>query len=143
MAFLHETGEDRLFISVITLAELRRAALKTGGRVKSALDAWLRVDLLERFSGRIVDITIPVAEPWGELMADAKQRGIALHAMDGFLAATARAHNQTLVTRNVKNFAPFGLPYRFSIPGAANEIHPLCAGGLACLPCVELLATIG
>ena len=84
--------------------------MKTGGSVKSALDAWLRVDLPERFSGRIVDITIPVADLWGELMAEAKQRGIALHAMDGFLAATARAHNQTLVTRNVKDFAPYGLP---------------------------------
>ena len=111
MAFLHETDEDRLFISVITLAELRRGvALKTGGRVKSALDAWLRIDLPERFSGRIVDITVSVADLWGELMAGAKQRGIALHAMDGFLAATARARNQTLVTRNVKDFAPFGLP---------------------------------
>jgi toxin FitB len=111
IAFLHETDEDRLFISVITLGELRRGvALKTDGRVKSALDAWLRGDLLERFSGRIVDITIPVADLWGELMADAKQRGIGLHAMDGFLAATARVHNQTLVTRNVKDFVPFGLP---------------------------------
>lgn len=66
--------------------------------------------ILERFSGRIVDITAPIADLWGELMAGARQRGIALHAMDGFLAATARAHNQTLVTRNVKDFAPFGLP---------------------------------
>lgn len=111
MAFLHETDEDRLFISVITLGELRRGvALKSDGRFKSALDTWLRVDLLERFSGRIVDITIPVAELWGELMTDAKRRGIALHAMDGFLAATARARNQTLVTCNIKDFAPFGLP---------------------------------
>ena len=111
MEFLHETDEDRLFISVITLGELRRGvALKTDGRVKSALDSWLRVDLLERFSGRIMNITIRVADLWGELMADATRRGIALHAMDGFLAATARAHNQTLVTRNVKDFAPFGLP---------------------------------
>ena len=111
MAFLHETDEDRLFISVITLGELRRGvALKTDGRVKSALDSWLRVDLLERFSGRIINITIRVADLWGELMADATRRGIALHAMDGFLAATARVHNQTLVTRNVKDFAPFGLP---------------------------------
>jgi toxin FitB len=111
MAFLHEADEDRLFISVVTLGELRRrVALRTDGRVKAALDAWLRIDLVERFSGRIVDITAPVADLWGELMADAKQRGIALHAMDGFLAATARARNQTLVTRNVKDFAPFGLP---------------------------------
>ena len=94
MAFLHETDEDRLFISVITLGELRRGvALKTDGRMKSVLDAWLRIDLRERFSGRIVDITAPIAELWGELMADFKQRGIALNAMgkNGFLAATARA----------------------------------------------------
>ena len=111
MAFLHETDEDRLLISVITLGELRRGiALMTDGSVKSALDAWLRVDLLERFSGRIVDITASIADLWGELMVRFKRRGIALHAIDGFLAATARAHDQTLVTRNVKDFAPFGLP---------------------------------
>jgi toxin FitB len=111
MAFLHETDEDRLFISVVTLGELRRGvALKSHGRAKSALDAWLRSDLVKRFSGRILDITVPVADCWGELMADAKRLGIGLHAIDGFLAATARAHNQTLVTRNIKDFEPLGLP---------------------------------
>jgi toxin FitB len=111
IAFLHETDEDRLFISVVTLGELRRGvALKTDGRAKSVLDAWLRVDLVERFSGRIVDITAAVANTWGELMADAKLRGIGLHAIDGLLAATPRTHNQTLVTRNIKDFTPFGLP---------------------------------
>jgi predicted nucleic acid-binding protein len=111
MAFLHETDEDRLFISVVTLGELRRGiALKSDVRARSALDAWLRRDLVERFSGRIIDITALEADAWGELMAEAKRRRIALHVMDGFLAATARAHNQTIVTRNVKDFEPFGLP---------------------------------
>jgi hypothetical protein len=111
MAFLHETDEDRLFISVIVLGELRRGvALKADGRAKASLDAWLRLDLPERFSGRIIDITPAIADEWGELMAEAKLKGRALHAMDGFLAATARAHGQTLVTRNVKDFEPFGLP---------------------------------
>ncbi len=110
MAFLHETDEDRLFLSVITLGELRRGvALMPGGKLKSSLDAWLSASLPERFSGRIIEITAEIADLWGVLMADAKKRGIALHAMDGFLAATARAHNHTLVTRNVKDFAPFGL----------------------------------
>jgi predicted nucleic acid-binding protein len=110
LAFLHETDEDRLFISVITLAELRRGiALKADGKAKSALETWLSVGFLHRFSGRILDVTPPVADAWGRLMADAKQRGVALHVMDGFLAATAQTHGQTLVTRNVKDFAPFGL----------------------------------
>lgn len=108
VSFLHETDEDRLFVSVITLGELRRGvALKAGGRAKSALDAWLRLDLRERFAGRIVDVTAPVADMWGELMATAKRQGTVLHAMDGFLAATALVHDKTLVTGNIKDFAPF------------------------------------
>ena len=67
MAFLHETDEDRLFISVIVLGELRRGvALKTDGRAKASLDAWLRIDLPERFSGRIIDITPAIADAWGK-----------------------------------------------------------------------------
>ena len=108
VSFLHETDEDSLFISVITLGELRRGvALKAEGRAKSSLDSWLRHDLRERFAGRIVDVTAPVAEMWGVLMAAAKRQGTVLHALDGFLAATARVHAQTLVTRNIKDFAPF------------------------------------
>ena len=66
ISFLHETDEDRLFVSVITLGELRRGvALKEDGRAKSALDTWLRLDLREQFAGRIVDVTAEVADLWG------------------------------------------------------------------------------
>lgn len=111
IAFLHEVDEDRLFMSVVTIGELRRGvALKAEGKARSALDAWLRFDLVERFSGRIIDITPPVAERWGGLMAAAKRQGVALHVMDGFLAATALTHNHTLVTRNVRDFRRFDVP---------------------------------
>ena len=111
ISFLHETDEDRLFVSVITLGELRRGvALKADGRAKSALDRWLRNDLYERFAGRILDINTEIAEMWGDLMAKAKRQGKVLPAMDSFLAATALVHGKTLVTRNVKDFAPFDVP---------------------------------
>jgi toxin FitB len=110
MAFLHETDEDQLFISVITLAELRRGiALKPEGKAKAALESWYGDAFLPRFAGRVLDVTPPVADAWGVLMAGAKQRGIALHVMDAFLAATTKVHGQTLVTRNVKDFAPVGI----------------------------------
>jgi predicted nucleic acid-binding protein len=110
-SFLHEADEDRLFLSVITLAELRRGVvLKADGKAKRALEAWLANDLAERFSGRIVDIDRRIADAWGDLMASAKQRGSALHVMDGFLAATAMTRRLTLATRNVKDFAPLGVP---------------------------------
>jgi predicted nucleic acid-binding protein len=111
VSFLHEVDEDRLFMSVVTLAELRRGvALKADGKAKRALEAWLANDLAERFSDRIVDVDRQIADSWGGLMASAKRRGLALHVMDGFLAATAVARQLTLATRNVKDFAPFGVP---------------------------------
>ncbi len=110
-AFLHEADEDRLFLSVVTLAELSRGvALKSDGKTKRALEAWLANDLAERFSGRVVDIDRRIANAWGDLMASAKRRGLALHVMDGFLAATAMTRGLTLATRNVKDFAPLGVP---------------------------------
>lgn len=109
-AFLHETDEDRLFLSVVTLSELSRGvALKSDGKTKRALEAWLANDLAERFSGRVLDIDPPIANAWGDLMASAQRRGLALHVMDGFLAATAMTRRLTLATRNVKDFAPLGV----------------------------------
>ena len=43
-------------------------------------------------------------------MAQSRRSGVALSVMDGFFAATALANNLTLVTRNVKDFAAFGVP---------------------------------
>jgi predicted nucleic acid-binding protein len=43
-------------------------------------------------------------------MAQSRRSGVALSVMDGFFAATALAKDLTLVTRNVKDFASFGVP---------------------------------
>jgi len=111
VSFLHQADEDRLFVSVVTLAELRLGvALKADGRAKRTLEAWLANAFAERFAGRIIDVDPQIADVWGDLMASARRRGLALHVIDGFLAATALARRLTLATRNVKDFAPFGVP---------------------------------
>lgn len=111
LAWLDTIDEDRVFISVASIAELRRsAALLEDGRRRAALAAWLAHDLPERFAGRILPINHAEAERWGELMAQSRRSGVALSVMDGFLAATALTNNLTLVTRNVKDFATFGVP---------------------------------
>lgn len=111
LAWLDGVDEDRVFMSVASIAELRRGvALLDEGRRRSALTVWLANDLTARFSGRILPIDHGVAERWGDLMAESRRRGTALSTMDGFFAATALARDLTLVTRNVKDFAPFGVP---------------------------------
>ncbi|MCA1373324.1 MULTISPECIES: type II toxin-antitoxin system VapC family toxin [unclassified Bradyrhizobium] len=111
VAWLDRIDEDRAFISVTSIAELRRGiALLEDGRRRTALAAWLAHDLPARFAERVLPIDQTVAERWGDLMAQSRKSGVALSVMDGFFAATALVNDLTLVTRNVKDFAAFGVP---------------------------------
>jgi predicted nucleic acid-binding protein len=111
LAWLDGLDEDRTYISVASLAELRRGiALMNEGRRRAALAAWLADDLPARFAGRIVPIDPAIAERWGDLMAQARKDGVTLSVMDGFFAATALVHELVLATRNVRDFAPLGIP---------------------------------
>jgi predicted nucleic acid-binding protein len=110
LEWLDRLDEDRAFISVISLAEIRRGvALMEKGRRRDALAEWLARDLLERFAGRILAVDEKTAFAWGDLMAEAKRRGIGLASMDGLLAAAALAHDLTLVTRNLSDFQDLGV----------------------------------
>ena len=74
------------------------------GHRRDSLKAWLEDDLSLRFEGRIVDVNLAVAEAWGSLMTQSNKMGINLNVMDAFIAATARVHGVTLLTRNAKHF---------------------------------------
>lgn len=107
VAWLADVDEDRVFLSVATLAEIRRGVeLLPIGRRRQRLADWLADDLPSRFEDRILHIDQVVAHAWGELMV----RGAALESMDAFFAATAHTHRLTLVTRNVADFQRAGLP---------------------------------
>ena len=111
LGWLDVVDEDRVFMSVASIAELRRGiALMDDGRRRAALTAWLANDLPARFAERILPIDHAVAERWGDLMAQSRRSGVALSVMDGFFAATALATGLILATRNVKDFASFNVP---------------------------------
>ncbi|MER8427025.1 type II toxin-antitoxin system VapC family toxin [Mesorhizobium sp. M0028] len=102
--------EDRSFISVVSIAEIRRGvALMDEGRKREALAEWLARDLPQRFEQRVLPVDEPVALAWGDLMGLAKRRGRGLSSMDGLIAATAIAQELTLATRNTKDFEDFGI----------------------------------
>jgi len=103
--WLHQADEDRVFLSVITLAELRFAVdrLPAGAR-RQRLDAWLRDDLPLRFESRLVPIDVSIADTCGRITAEAEKARRTVAAMDALLAATAIARGLTLVTRNVGDF---------------------------------------
>lgn len=108
--WLDGLDEDRSFISVISIAEIRRGvALMDEGRKREALAEWLARDLPQRFEQRVLPVDEPVALAWGDLMGLAKRRGRGLSSMDGLIAATAIARQLTLATRNTRDFEGFGI----------------------------------
>ena len=108
--WLDGLDEDRSFISVVSIAEIRRGvALMDNGRKRDALVEWLASDLPERFEHRVIPVEERVALAWGDLMGDAKRNGRGMSSMDGLVAATAIAHELSLATRNIKDFEGFGI----------------------------------
>jgi predicted nucleic acid-binding protein len=105
IGWMESTDEDRVFISVITLAELHYGMerLATGAR-RRRLEAWLSHEVPLRFEGRILPVDANIAEAWGKTVSRSDAAGRPIGAMDAFLAATAEFHHLTLVTRDVSDF---------------------------------------
>lgn len=107
LAWLAAIDEDRVFLSVVTIAELRRGVegLASGER-RRRLHDWLQQDLSSRFESRILPIDAQIANVWGKIVARCESSGRPIHAMDAMLAATAEVHALALITRNEADFHP-------------------------------------
>ena len=111
VAWLADADEDRVFLSVITLAELRHGVERMpAGARRSRLDAWLTEALPLRFEGRLLPVSTETADRWGRVVARAQASGRSIAAMDAWLAATCQQHGLTLVTRDTSDFATSGVP---------------------------------
>ena len=108
--WLAAVDEDRVYISVITISEIRYGIeqMPFGARRKRIED-WFMMDLPMRFDKRILSISFDVADAWGKITNRARAVGRQIGPMDGFIAATAQTTELTLVTRNVADFEFLGL----------------------------------
>lgn len=111
VAWADARDEETLFISVLTLGELQKGISKLPDSERwTRLEVWLAHDLTQRFHGRTLPVDSTVALSWGTFQGDAERRGTPLPAVDGLIAATARAHNLTVVTRNERDLQRCGVP---------------------------------
>jgi len=102
--------EDRIFISVITIAEIRHGLERLPASARrNRLDAWLNDQLPLRFEERLLPVDTDTANAWGRVMAQGQAAGHPPGTMDAFIAATVLRHDITLVTRNVSDFEPLGI----------------------------------
>jgi predicted nucleic acid-binding protein len=94
-----------LYLSVLVVGEIRQGIERLRRRDPDQADVfevWLR-RLRQEFAERILDVTAEVAEEWGRMnVADP------LPAVDALLAATAKIHGMTLVTRNANDLRRTG-----------------------------------
>jgi predicted nucleic acid-binding protein len=105
--WLASVPPDRLHLSVLTLGEIEQGIARIAGRgdrqQAAALEHWLR-EVETGFEDRVLSVTLPVAAAWGR-----QQHARPLPVLDALIAATARVHGLTVVTRNVKDFEPAGV----------------------------------
>jgi toxin FitB len=107
--WLRECNEDHLFISVLTLGEIQKGIAKlTDQKRKHKMQMWLDMDLVGRFTSRILSITDEIAMTWGELQAASEVKGLPVPTIDGLLAATALVNNLVVVTRNLADIQRTG-----------------------------------
>jgi toxin FitB len=106
ISWIQATEESLLFLSVLTIGEIRKgiSSLPSGNK-RALLESWLGNDLLMRFTNRILSIDFEIAARWGLLSAQSK----GMPVVDGLLAATALHHNLTFVTRNTSDVKLAGL----------------------------------
>jgi toxin FitB len=97
-----------VFLSTLVVGEIRRGVERLRPRDPTqadVLDRWLNV-LTASYRDRLLPITVEIAQEWGRMSAPPQPPPI----IDGLMAATARVHGLTLVTRNVADVSRTGVP---------------------------------
>lgn len=107
LAWMDDQPDQNLFISALTIAELRRGILELpGGRRRQGLESWFNgpEGPQSLFAGRVLVFDERAALLWGKLMAEGTVRGRPRSALDMILAATAEAHGCIIATDNERHF---------------------------------------
>jgi predicted nucleic acid-binding protein len=105
IAWLAGADRNGLYVSAVTLAELQHGAEITRRQDKAKaleIEAWID-RVAESF--QILAMDGPCFREWARIMSN-KSNTLSSDAM---IAATARVHDLTVVTRNVRDFQPFGV----------------------------------
>lgn len=106
-AWFSQQIPQALLVSVISLAEIARGATLVRNRDPARsryLESWL-AHVRATFADRLLPVDEQVAITWGRLRAAQPMPPY----VDSLIAATALAHGLTVVTRNVRDFAPTGV----------------------------------
>ena len=106
VAWIGSQRPEDCFLSVVSIGEIERGIARkrtSDASFAQQLAGWLD-QLLRLYGNRLLPVDVVVARRWGQLSADIGHDGA-----DLLIAATALERGLTVVTRNLRHFAPTGV----------------------------------
>jgi predicted nucleic acid-binding protein len=104
---------SRLYLSTITLAEIRQGICKLRRNHSTAkadaIEEWM-LGFRAAYGDRVLPFGVEAAEAAGEISDAATAMGRHPGFPDVAIAGTAQAHDLTILTENVRHFEPLGVP---------------------------------
>jgi predicted nucleic acid-binding protein len=109
LRWLEARKPHELCTSTMSLGELQRGVIRLPeSKRRTELSLWLQA-LETSFENRILSFDTSVSRVWAQITVHAEAQGKSMAAFDSIIAATAKAHDCLLVTRNVRDFANAGV----------------------------------
>lgn len=109
IAWIDSQPEEMMYISVVTLAEIKNTISQVrSAKLRAELDEWIVNDLLIRFNGRISEIGVNVTLKLGEITARFQALALNYLAVDALNLAIAIANDHTFVTDRIEEFSQSG-----------------------------------
>lgn len=110
LAWLNEQALETLYLSVMTVAEIRAGvALMPQGKRKRLLGENIEENLLPLFAGRVLPFDVSCTRAYAKVLAAAKKAGSGIAAADAVIAATALDGGFMVATRDTSPFEASGL----------------------------------
>lgn len=111
IAFIAAQPLDRLFVSTVTLAEIRFGIELAPDPLKRAeLHDWLNHKVRPMFDQRVLPVSEDVIFKWRLLVEEGRKSGHTFTQPDLFIAATGLLHGLTVATRDSVDYAKTKVP---------------------------------
>ena len=112
LEFVSSTSLSELYISVVSLAEIRYGIeLSSDAQKRAALQDWLTFKVRPMFDPeRTLPVTEEILIKWRLLLEDGRKTGHTFSQPDLIIAATAAHHGMTVVTRDRSQFDKARVP---------------------------------
>jgi len=111
LAFVEAQPLERMYLSVVTLAEIRFGIERVADANRRAeLNEWLTLKVRPMFEQRVIQVTEEVMFKWRLLVEEGRKLGHTYSQPDLIIAATALHHGLTVVSRDAGGYAKTRVP---------------------------------